>query len=575
MKNLQTWRRLLAYLKPERTTLVLVIVTSLIAGLLQLLAPRLTGLVLDSMLPGMAFRQELLLGLGLCYLGAFLAGILQSRGVARLSNRAAGRLRQDAFEHLTRLPMRYYDSASHGDVISRLTNDIQAVQEGLQQSFQQLFSGLVILAGALAFMFWLNLWVALVVLLVTPLCFVVTSVIARGSFRLFLEQSETTGSLQAHAEEMIEGQKIVRAFGAEAAAEERFDQWNEQLYVVGQKAQFISSLTNPGTRFVNNITYVLVGVIASFLASLGRLSIGDVSAFLTFALQFAKPVNEITVVMTQIQQGIASAERIFGLLDEVAEDEETHKSALDLRAGRVVWDNVDFAYNPARPLLEGLNLTIEARQTVAIVGPTGAGKTTLVNLLMRFYEVDKGRIALDGQAIEDHTRDSVRDHYGMVLQDTWLFSGSVHDNIAYGKEGATEADVIRAARAAHAHDFILQLPQGYQTKLQDAGESLSAGQKQLLTIARVMLSQPEMLILDEATSSIDTRTEILVQKSFLRLMEGRTSFIIAHRLSTIRNADLILVMKDGSIIEIGNHSDLMAQGGFYAELFASQYAAGQ
>lgn len=571
-ERLGTWLRLISYLRRGRAELVFLILLSLLLGGLQLAAPLLLGRLLDSMLPGKELNYKLLFALAGCYAGSFALGLLQGREVAKVSFRTAGILRDEAFARLTKLPMQFFDRAKHGDIINRLTSDVQFVSEALQQIFTQLFSGLVILFGSLFFMMYLNAGIALVVLLLTPLTFFITSIIARSSHRLFLEQSVLMGSLQAHAEEMLEGQKLLRAYAAEERSQEIFDAGNAKLYKVGQKAQFASSLTNPGTRFVNNITYVLVGVFASALAAQGKLSIGDISAFLSFALQFAKPVNEITAVMTQVQQGLASAERIFELLDQPEEDPETAKPELELERGAVSFKNVSFSYDPAKPLIRNFSREIAAGKTVAIVGPTGAGKTTLVNLLMRFYDADAGAIFLDGQNIYDCRRESVRAVYGMVLQETWLFSGTIYDNIAYGKEGASEQEVIAAAKAAHAHHFIMQMEEGYQTKLEDAGESLSAGQKQLLTIARVMLSDPALLILDEATSDIDTRTEILVQESFLRLMEGRTSFIIAHRLSTIRQADLILVMDKGQIIETGTHQELVEAGGFYADLYRSQFA---
>lgn len=570
--SFRTWIRLISYLRRGKAELVYLIVLSLLLGGLQLAAPLLLGRLLDSMLPGKSIQYPLLAALALCYAGSFVLGILQGREVAKVSYRTAGSLREDAFVQLTKLPMAYFDRAKHGDIINRLTTDVQLVSEALQQVFTQLFAGLVILLGSLYFMFRLNSGIALVVLLLTPLSFFITSLIARSSHRLFLETSSRTGELQAHAEEMLEGQKLIRAFAAEERSQEIFNKGNEELYKVGQKAQFASSLTNPGTRFVNNVTYVMVGVFASALAAQKRLSIGDISAFLSFALQFAKPVNEITAVMTQVQQGLASAQRIFMLLDEKEEDQEEGKADLRLKEGAVEFSDVSFSYLPEQPLIQHFSMSIKSGQTVAIVGPTGAGKTTLVNLLMRFYDADEGAIYLDGQNIYECRRDSVRAAYGMVLQETWLFGGTIYDNIAYGREGATEEEVIAAAKAAHAHHFIMQMPEAYQTKLEDAGESLSAGQKQLLTIARVMLSEPSLLILDEATSDIDTRTEILVQESFLKLMEGRTSFIIAHRLSTIRRADLILVMDKGQIIETGTHRELLEAGGFYADLYQSQFA---
>ena len=571
-ERLSIWTRLLSYLRRGKAELFYLIVLSLLLGTLQLAAPLLLGRILDSMLPGSQMNFKLLGLLALCYAGSFFLGLLQGREVAKVSFRTAGRLREDAFSHLTKLPTAFFDRARHGDIINRLTTDVQLVSEALQQIFTQLFSGLVILLGSLIFMFRLNSGIAFLVLLLTPLSFFITGIIARSSHRLFMDQSQLTADLQSHAEEMLDGQKLIRAYAAEGKSAEIFRARNQELYETGQKAQFASSLTNPGTRFVNNITYVCVGVFASALAAQGRLSIGDISAFLSFALQFAKPVNEITAVMTQVQQGLASAERIFLLLDEDAEPDESDKASLQLKEGAVRFDQVSFSYVKDKPLIQDFSLSIEAGQTVAIVGPTGAGKTTLVNLLMRFYECDKGAIYMDGQDIYECRRSSVRGAYGMVLQDTWLFGGTIFDNIAFGKEGASEEEVIAAAKAARAHHFIMQMPQGYQTKLQDAGKSLSAGQKQLLTIARVMLSEPALLILDEATSDIDTRTEILVQESFLRLMEGRTSFIIAHRLSTIRQADLILVMDKGQVIETGSHEELLEAGGFYADLYQSQFA---
>jgi ATP-binding cassette subfamily B multidrug efflux pump len=567
MSKRNTWKKLFSYSRDSVGSLILIAVSSLLLALAQILSPYLLGRVLDSMLPGMNMNFKLLMWLLLSYLLTFLFTLVQGTQVANVSNLMSSKLRDRAFSHLTRLPMAFFDQTAQGDVINRLTTDIEAIQLGLQQFFTQIISGTVLLVGSMVAMLRMQWTIGLVVLGLTPFTFLVTSLIAKKSHHYFLEQSEATADLQAHAEEMVQGQKLLRAFGGEALSQEIYDEKNNRLYDVGQKAQFTSSLTNPGTRFVNNVSYVLVGVIASFLAALGKLSIGGISAFLNYALQYAKPVNEISIVMTQVQEALASASRVFSLLEIETEPDETAKPQLQVKEGRFVWDDVSFSYVPGQKLIEDFSIEIKPRQTVAIVGPTGAGKTTLVNLLMRFYELDKGAIYLDDQNLASYTRESVRGAYGMVLQDTWLFAGSIYDNIAYGKEGATKEEVIEAAKKAYAHSFILQLPQGYDTRLKDAGALLSAGQKQLLTIARVMLSDPEILILDEATSNIDTRTEVLVQKSFLQLMEGRTAFIIAHRLSTIRDADLILVMDKGQIIETGQHEELLARKGFYYSLY--------
>ncbi len=567
MPKHKTWKKLFSYGRDSVGSLILIALSSLLLALAQILSPYLLGRVLDSMLPGMNINFKLLMWLLISYLLTFFFTLVQGSQVAKVSNLMATKLRGQAFSHLTRLPMAFFDQTAQGDVINRLTSDIEAIQLGLQQFFTQIISGTVLLVGSMVAMLRMQWTIGLVVLGLTPFTFLVTSLIAKKSHHYFLEQSEATAALQAHAEEMVQGQKLVRAFGGEHLSQEIYDERNAKLYEVGQKAQFTSSLTNPGTRFVNNVTYVLVGVIASFLAALGKLSIGGISAFLNYALQYAKPVNEISIVMTQVQEALASASRVFSLLEIEAEPDESQKPELRVKEGRFVWDDVSFSYMPGQKLIEDFSIEIKPHQTVAIVGPTGAGKTTLVNLLMRFYELDKGAIYLDDQNLASYTRESVRGAYGMVLQDTWLFAGSIYDNIAYGKEGASKEEVIEAAKKAYAHSFILQLPQGYDTKLKDAGALLSAGQKQLLTIARVMLSDPEILILDEATSNIDTRTEVLVQKSFLQLMEGRTAFIIAHRLSTIRDADLILVMDKGQIIETGQHEELLARKGFYYSLY--------
>ncbi len=570
-KNLSTEARLFSYLSENKLRLAITIIMGVLSGLFQLLAPLLIARILDAYTLGDYDQVRNIILLLLSYLASLVSMLILGLNVAQLTNEVATKIRVEAYNKLSDLPVSFYDTSDQGDTISRLTNDIQAISLAAEQLFQQLFAGLIILVGAIILMYSMSWKVATLVLLLTPFTFLVTSSIARGSSKLFYKQSKQTGELQGFSEEIISGQQIVSAFAAEEKSQARFDEMNSELYKVGQMSQFISSLTNPGTRLVNNITYVLVGVYASILAASGELGIGQISAFLSYALQFAKPVNEISMVMTEIQQGIASANRVFEIIDLEEQEDESSFPELEFEKGRIEFDNVNFRYVEDTPLIQDFNFKVESGKTIAIVGPTGAGKTTLVNLLMRFYEPQEGAIVLDGQNISKVSRDTVRDAYGMVLQDTWLLRGSIYDNIAYGKENATEEDVYNAAKSAQAHDFIMQLPEGYKTKLADASSLLSTGQKQLLTIARVFISEPEMLILDEATSDIDTRTEILVQEAFDRLMEGKTSFVIAHRLSTIRNADVILVMVDGNIVETGSHDELLDKQGFYYDLYNSQF----
>lgn len=570
-KNLSTEARLFSYLSENKLRLAITIIMGVLSGLFQLLAPLLIARILDAYTLGDYDQVRNIILLLLSYLASLVSMLILGLNVAQLTNEVATKIRVEAYNKLSDLPVSFYDTSDQGDTISRLTNDIQAISLAAEQLFQQLFAGLIILVGAIILMYSMSWKVATLVLLLTPFTFLVTSSIARGSSKLFYKQSKQTGELQGFSEEIISGQQIVSAFAAEEKSQARFDEMNSELYKVGQMSQFISSLTNPGTRLVNNITYVLVGVYASILAASGELGIGQISAFLSYALQFAKPVNEISMVMTEIQQGIASANRVFEIIDLEEQEDESSFPELEFEKGRIEFDNVNFRYVEDTPLIQDFNFKVESGKTIAIVGPTGAGKTTLVNLLMRFYEPQEGAIVLDGQNISKVSRDTVRDAYGMVLQDTWLLRGSIYDNIAYGKENATEEDVYNAAKSAQAHDFIMQLPEGYKTKLADASSLLSTGQKQLLTIARVFISEPEMLILDEATSDIDTRTEILVQEAFDRLMEGKTSFVIAHRLSTIRNADVILVMVEGNIVETGSHDELLDKQGFYYDLYNSQF----
>ncbi len=577
ISNTSIWKnflRLMKYGRNHKLLLGFTIFLGLLVGVFQLLAPLQIARILDAYVAGNYTQLRNISILAVIYIISFITELILGRNVAKLSNRISSSLRGNTFAHLTELPTSFYDRSKQGDVISRLTNDVQAVAISIQNILQELFSGVVILIGAVVLMLRMDLLVAALVILLTPISFFITSSIAFASNKLFLEQSKVTGEIQAYSEEMITGQKVIRAFTAETKTQADYDVLNEQLYEVGQKAQFVSSLTNPGTRLVNNITYIVVGVMSIVLAAKGEISVGAISAFLTYALQYAKPVNQIAQVMTEIQAGLASSARIFEILDLEALDPELDKPNLVFQGGDIEFNDLSFAYEKNQKLIEDLDLSVKSGQTVAIVGPTGAGKTTLVNLLMRFYEPQKGAIYLDAQNIAEVKRDSVRAAYGMVLQETWLLRSSIFDNIAYGKSdgSASEAEVIEAAKKAQAHDFIMQLEEGYQTKLASASANLSTGQKQLLTLARVFISKPDMLILDEATSDIDTRTEILVQKAFAELMKGKTSFIIAHRLSTIKSADLILVMNKGDVVEVGTHDELIEREGFYYNLFNSQFA---
>lgn len=488
-------------------------------------------------------------------------------------------LRIQTYEKINRLPLSYIDGHAHGDIISRIVNDVDQVADGLLQGITQLFTGVVTILGTLIFMLTISPVITLVVVLVTPLSLFVASFIAKISHKMFVEQQATQGELSGYVEELVSGQKVVKTFHYEERAQEQFEEINARLYKCGVKAQFYSSLSNPSTRFVNGIVYTAVAIIGSVCAITGvpaRLTIGDISAFLQYANQYTKPFNEITSVITQIQTAFASAQRLFAVLDETTEKPDA-PDALELKdcEGNVTIQNLYFSYRPDVKLIEDLNLKAKKGERIAVVGPTGCGKTTIINLLMRFYDADSGSITVDGVNVRDITRSSLRSMYGMVLQETWLFSGTVRDNIAYGREDATEDQVVAAAKAAHAHSFIMRLPNGYDTVISEDGGNISQGQRQLLCIARVMLMDPPMLILDEATSSIDTRTEIRIQKAFAKMMEGRTSFIVAHRLSTIKEADLILVMNQGHVIEQGTHEELLKKGGFYANLYNSQFAAAE
>ena len=482
-------------------------------------------------------------------------------------------IRKEAFEKLEKLPLKYVDSRSYGDIVSRMIADVDQFAEGLLMGFTQLFTGLLTIAGTLFFMFDINVKIALVVVVLTPLSLFVAAFIAKRTYTMFQKQSETRGEQTSLIEEMVGNLKIVKAFGHEDENQEKFDEINGRLQKYSLDAIFYSSLVNPCTRFINSMIYAGVGITGAVAALNGRLSVGQLTCFLSYANQYTKPFNEISGVITELQNALACAARVFELIEEEAEiPDQENAVVLEETKGEIELSHVYFSYTADKKLIEDFNLSVKPGQRIAIVGPTGCGKTTLINLLMRFYDVNAGKISVEGNEIREITRGSLRTNYGMVLQDTWIRGGTVKDNIVIGKPDATMEEVVHAAKESHAHDFIKRLPQGYDTVLGEDGGNLSQGQKQLLCITRVMLCLPPMLILDEATSSIDTRTEIKIQQAFGRMMEGRTSFIVAHRLSTIREADIILVMKDGNIIEQGNHEELLVQGGFYAELYNSQFA---
>lgn len=481
-------------------------------------------------------------------------------------------IREEAFNKISSLPLKYFDRNPHGDIMSRLTNDIDAISDGLFQGITQFYPGIITIVSSLVLMLTLSVRITVVILVMTPLCFWVASFITKRTNNMFKNQQKTVGELNGYIEEIIGNQKIVKIFGYEKRSQDKFGEINNRLYKYGQKAQFYSSLTNPGTRYINNVTYAFVGIVGGLLSILSGLSVGTISSFLTYSTQFSQPISNVTSVATQLQAAFVSCERVFSIIDEVPEvsDKDNTENIVNCK-GNIGFENVSFSYIKDVPLINNFSDDVKAGSTIAIVGPTGAGKTTLVNLLMRFYDITEGKILIDGTDIYKVKRNNLRSLFGMVLQDTWLFEGTIRDNIAYGKENATDGEVEAAAKRAYIDSFIEKLPEGYNTIITEAGSNLSEGQKQLLTIARVMLIDPPMLILDEATSSVDTRTEIKIQDAFLSMMKGRTSFVIAHRLSTIRNADVILVMNSGEIVERGNHEELLKKGGVYAKLYESQF----
>lgn len=576
-----TLLRVLQYVKPYRVLVIISLLCACVSAAAQLLIPILTGKAIDQMIgAGQVNLSGVLVFAVWIAVVAALSAIAQ-QFLATSNNKIAYNISRDlrnaAFHKLQRLPLSYLDAHPSGDLVSRMIADVDTFSDGLLMGFTQLFTGVVLIVGTLTIMLIKNWMIALLVVVLTPLSMFVASFIARKTHHYFTEQARVRGQQTALINELIEGQKVVQSFGHEAASLSDFDCINDELGRVSLNATFFSSLTNPSTRLVNNIIYAAVALVGALSAVGGGISVGDLSVFLSYASQYAKPFNEISGVVTELQNALACAARVFSLLDEDDRVPDKGNAAVLSPKGTIDLKDVCFRYVPDRPLIEGFNLHVKPGQRIAIVGPTGCGKTTMINLLMRFYDVNSGAIFVDGTDIRDATRHSLRKSFGMVLQDTWLKAGTIRDNIAYGRPDASEEDVIAAAKAAHAHSFIRRLPDGYDTVITENGGNISQGQKQLLCIARVMLGGengelPPMLILDEATSSIDTRTEIKIQSAFARLMNGRTSFIVAHRLSTIQEADVILVMKDGHIIEQGTHEELLKKQGFYANLYQSQFA---
>ena len=576
MRKQDTLRRVLSALRPYRLYLLLSLLAAALSVAAQLYVPILTGDAIDCMLgagrvdfAGLAERIALILAAtGVAALVQWLLSVCNNH-IAYCVSRD---FRNAAIKKIQALPLSYLDSHASGDLVSRVIADVDTFSDGLLMGATQLFSGVLTILGTLLFMLSVNLPITLVVVVVTPLSLIAASFIAKRSYRHFQAQNAVRGEQTAFINEMVEGQKVVQAFGQERAALERFDELNERLQKTSLRAIFFSSLTNPSTRFVNGIVYAGVGLVGALYAVAGGITVGQLSIFLSYANQYTKPFNEISGVITELQNAFACASRVFELLDAEEMPPETGAADMGTAEGRIDFEDVSFSYVPERKLIEHFNFHAKPGQRVAIVGPTGCGKTTLINLLMRFYDVTGGKIAVDGRPTAEITRASLRKNFGMVLQETWLREGTIRDNIVMGKPDATDEAVAAAAKASHAHSFISALPQGYDTYIGEDGGALSAGQKQLLCITRIMLCLPPMLILDEATSSIDTRTEMKIQHAFATLMRGRTSFIVAHRLSTIREADVILVMRDGNIVEQGTHDELLAENGFYATLWNAQFA---
>lgn len=575
-KRTDLLKRILTFTKPYWLYLAGAVVSALLSVSMVLYAPILIGKGIDQIVaPGKVAFDQLLPILGELIVVALLGALFQwlmTLCTNMVTYKTVRDLRVCVFNKLEEIPLSKIDSRSHGDIISRIINDIDSISDGLLQGFSQLFTGIITIVITLGYMLAINFKVGMVVVVITPLSLFVASFIAKHSFSMFRRQSAIKGQLSGCIEELVGNQKVVKAFCYEERAQKEFDRINHELYDAGVKAQFYSSLTNPCTRFVNSVVYAAVALVGALSCIGGGFTVGALSSFLTYANQYTKPFNEISGVVTELQTALASAKRVFAVMDEPAETPDDPDAAHPSRTeGRVEIDHVSFSYHKEHPLIQNFNLKVQPGQRIALVGPTGCGKTTMINLLMRFYDTDEGEIRVDGVPSQKIARDALRSLYGMVLQDTWMFKGSVRDNIAYGKPDATDEEVVAAAKAAFAHSFIMRLPQGYDTILSEDGGNISQGQKQLLCIARAMLTKPSILILDEATSSIDTRTEVKIQKAFAEMMKGHTSFVVAHRLSTIREADCILVMRDGKVIEQGTHAELLEKNGFYYELYYSQF----
>ena len=574
----RTVSRLVRRVLRHKGWLALALLASLFSNLLAIAGPFVIGLGIDHIIEAGAVEfdilAKILLLLACMYLVGGIFGYFLGLLSGLITNRVITDLRREAFEHLMKMPLSYYDGHSHGDIINRLTNDVDTVSDGLLQFLKELISGVVTVAGAIAFMMFLSPLISLIVILITPVCFVISGAISKKTRYFFRQQSVLTGQLNGYSEEVLRNQRTVIAFGGQQSCRQTFDARNAELYTVGQKAQFFSSLVNPSTRLLNYVIYALLGIFGGLacLAGVG-LTVGNISSFITYSTQFAQPINNITSVTTQISAAKASARRIFELLDLSPEPADPADAAvLSDPDGRVRFEHVCFSYRKDQPLITDFSLNVEPGTRVAIVGPTGAGKTTLVNLLMRFYEIDSGKILISGQPASGITRGSLRRSFGMVLQETWLKTGTIRENIAFGKPDATEEEIVAAAKQAGAWGFISRLSKGLDAEISESAENLSQGQRQLLTIARAMISLPPMLILDEATSNVDTRTELKIQTAFLKMMEGRTSFVIAHRLSTIREADVILVLDRGNVVEQGRHEELLQKGGLYARLYRAQFS---
>ncbi len=571
-------RKILNYTKPHFIYIILALVCSAVSVAFTLYIPVLVGNAVDMMIQKGKVDFSGIIGIiaqtGLFILIVVVFQWLSGNFTNIISARTVRDMRNDIFEKFNRVPLSVIDSRAHGDLISRITNDVEAVGDGLTQVITQLFSGIVTIVGTLIFMLSINVWIALVVVVLTPLSVLVAAIIGKMCAKSFRDQQELQGEISSYVEEIVGNQKVVKAFAYEDRSRKEFKKKNDRLFKIGLKAQFAGALANPCTRFVNNMVYAVTGIVGAFTvvsAFMGVLTIGQLSCFLTYANQYTKPFNEVTGVLTQIQTALAAGDRIFEILELENETSDDDKINLENADGNIEFKNVKFSYTPEKELIKDFSLSVKSGQQIAIVGPTGCGKTTLINLIMRFYEIKSGEILIDGVNIKEAKRDSVRKLFGMVLQDSWLFSGTIMENLRYGNPDASDEEIINAAKLSYAHSFIRKMPDGYNSIISEGASNLSAGQKQLLCIARAMALNPPMLILDEATSSIDTLTEIRVQKAFKKLMRGRTSFIVAHRLSTIKESDIILVMNDGDIIEQGTHDELLKKDGFYTKLYNSQF----